>query len=108
MLENTIELAEVVRQLRAQLQLAMEAGTDEDLRFEVQDLELELQVAVTKSAGGGFEGGSEVKFRVFEAGASGKVEASIGSERVQRLKLRLRPTTGAQQATSGKVFLGGA
>lgn len=108
MLENTIELAEVVRNLREQLHLAMEAGTGQDLRFEVEDLELELQVAVTKSTGGELGGGSKVKFWVFEAAASGKAEVSIGSERVQRLKLRLRPTTETQQAASGKVFLGGA
>jgi hypothetical protein len=108
MLEDTIDLVEVVRHLRGQLQLAMQAGADEELRFEVEDLELELQVAVTRSADAEAGADAKMKFLVFEIGGGGKVTGSLGSERIQKLKLRLKPTTtrDEKRGTNG-VFLSG-
>jgi len=107
-MEHTIELAEVIQELRSELQRTMKEGEGEGLRFEVQDLELELQVAVTKSVTGGGEGSAKVKFWVFEAGTSGKAEASWGTERTQKLKLKLKPVSAEDvDETSGIVFLSG-
>lgn len=50
MAAKRIELSEAVQQLRGELEKAIEAGSDEALRFEVLELELEMQVAVTKEA----------------------------------------------------------
>lgn len=78
-----IALAAVVRALRSELEEAMAAGEGERLRFEAQDLEVELQVGVTRcdEAKGG------VRFWVLELGGG----ASRSSESVQKVTLKLRP-----------------
>jgi Trypsin-co-occurring domain 2 len=53
-----IELAEVIAELRRELQEAMNAGEGEQLRFELGPVELEATVAVEKSGGGGSRSGS--------------------------------------------------
>ena len=87
MANSTIPLAEVVQELRRQLQQATKAAEGEDLRFTVEDLELELQVVVTKdvSAKAGFS------FSVLLG--QGSAEASAGYEKslVQTVKIKLRP-----------------
>jgi len=105
MLEGTIDLVEVIRQLRGQLQAAMKAGGKEELRFQVEDLELELQVAITRSASAEGEAGGKLKFWVLEFGGSGKVGGSLGSERVQTLKLRLKPTRRGEDDEDDAIFL---
>ena len=87
-----IELAEAIGQLRSQLVQTIKEGEGEDLRFEVADLELELQVVVTKDAkvGGKLEAG--VKFWLFGGGtASAEGGLSQGSNQLQKIKLKLRP-----------------
>lgn len=106
-MENTIELAEVIQELRSELQRTMKAGEGEGLRFEVQDLELELQVGVTKSITGGGEGSAKVTFLVFEIGASGKAEGSWSTERTQKLKLKLKPIPAENVVDDNGVFLSG-
>ncbi|EGV30974.1 hypothetical protein ThidrDRAFT_2338 [Thiorhodococcus drewsii AZ1] len=78
-----IALSEMLRDLRAELVAARSEGEDSELRFEVADVELEIDIATTKEAGGG--GG--VKFWVYEAEAN--VKAS--DVRTHRLRLRLKP-----------------
>lgn len=78
-----VELAELIGQLRAELVSAMRAGKDEELRFEVGPVELELTVVVQREA----SAGAKVKFWVIEAGADAK--ASGGT--TQRIKLTLDP-----------------
>ena len=86
---SDIPLADVIRELRRELLTAMKAGEGESLRFEVQDLEVEMQVAVTKS--GEVSGGGGVKFWVLNADSS--VSGKYQSSRIQKLKLKLRPKT---------------
>jgi hypothetical protein len=78
-----IPLAEMLKDLRTELLTARSEGQNADLRFEVTDVELEVNIAATKEAGGG--GG--VKFWVYNAEA--KVRAS--DVRTHRLKLTLKP-----------------
>ena len=47
---SDIPLADVIRELRRELLTAMKAGEGQRLRFEVQDLEIEMQVVVTKAS----------------------------------------------------------
>jgi hypothetical protein len=88
-----IELAEVIGELRRELQQAMHAGEREPLRFELGPVELEATVAVEKGAGGG----AKVRFWVIELG--GDAKASQAS--TQRIKLALQPRLSA----SGKKAL---
>ena len=85
--ENTVQrigLAEMLTELRAQLLKARGEGADETLKFEIADVEIEVEIATTKEA----EGKGGVKFWVYNAEAG--VAASQGT--TQRLKLKLRPT----------------
>jgi Trypsin-co-occurring domain 2 len=78
-----IELAEVIGELRRDLQQAMQAGEGEPLRFELGPVELEATVAVEKGGGAG----GKVRFWVIELG--GDAKASRAS--TQRIKLALQP-----------------
>jgi hypothetical protein len=85
-----IELAEVIGELRRELQQAMNAGEGEPLRFELGPVELEATVAVEKGGGGG----AKVRFWVIELGG----DAKVGQTSTQRIKLALQP----QLAATGK------
>lgn len=82
-MEN-IELSEVLGQLRKELLTAQSKIQGSDLKFEVIDIEVELQVVTTKSGGGG------VKFIVEAAGNMSKAQT-------QKLKFKLRPKVGPRQ-----------
>lgn len=83
-----VELAELIGQLRTELTKAMHSGEDEELRFEVGPVELELTVAVQRDGAAG----AKVKFWVVELGAD--VKAAAGS--TQRIKLTLDPRRAGQ------------
>jgi len=78
-----VELAELIGQLRAELTTAMAEGGGEDLRFELGDVELELNVKVAKEV----KSGAKVRFWVVDAGVDGKVAADSGHV----IKLTLTP-----------------
>jgi hypothetical protein len=78
-----LELASVVRQLRAELGQAMREGKGERLRFELGPVELSLTVTVSREA----KPGAKIRFWVIEAGA----DATIAREAVQDIKLVLTP-----------------
>jgi hypothetical protein len=86
-----IGLAEVIRELRRELQEAMKASEREALRFALGPVELEATVAVEK--GGGAEG--KVRFWVIELGGDAKASTSS----TQRLKLVLQPRLADSDAT---------
>lgn len=88
-----IELANVVSQLRAELDRARAAAAGQDLRFELGPIELEVTVGL--EAVGGAE--AKVRFWVVEIGG----DAHATSSSTQRIKLTLHPTVtdGAQAAS---------
>ncbi|MFQ5628366.1 MAG: trypco2 family protein [bacterium] len=83
MATENIELASAIAQLRAQLEKAIEEGVGKQLRFQVQDIDLELKCTVKDdvNAGGG------VKFWVINAEA----KAGYSEESVQTVRLKLKP-----------------
>lgn len=92
-MSEKIELSEAIGELRAQLNRAIKEGKEEDLRFEVVDLELELQVVATRATkvSGNAEAG--VKFWLLGAGkVSGGGEMRDETAQLQKIKLKLRPT----------------
>lgn len=89
-----ILLSEVVKELRRELQETMAEGDGKSLRFEVEDLELEMQVVVTKEASTKGTAGGGIKFWVVDAKASGELAGKYTTSQVQRLKLSLKPKTG--------------
>jgi Trypsin-co-occurring domain 2 len=78
-----LELASVVRQLRTELNEAMDDGQGERLRFELGPVELSLTVTIGREA----TPGARIRFWVIEAGA----DAKISREAVQDIRLVLTP-----------------
>jgi Trypsin-co-occurring domain 2 len=91
-----IELAEVIGELRRELQQAMQTGEGEPLRFELGPVELEATVAVEKGGGGG----AKVRFWVLELGGDAKATQTS----TQRIKLALQPRL---TATGQKALIAG-
>jgi len=83
-----LALSEVIAQLRAELTEAMRVGEDEQLRFELGPVELELTVGVDKEA----KPGAKAKFWVLELGT----ETRFAATSTQRIKLTLDPRHAAQ------------
>jgi len=71
--------------VREELLEAQKQGEGKNLRFRVEDIEVELQVTTTQEAG--VEGG--VKFWVYNAKAEGK----LAKQSVQKVKFKLKPET---------------
>lgn len=91
-----VELASVIRQLRAELNNALADGEDERLRFELGPVQLSLTVTVSKEA----TPGAKVRFWVVEAGTNAK----LSREAVQDIKLVLTPVdTKASVGPDGKA-----
>ncbi|MGD0375723.1 MAG: trypco2 family protein [Streptosporangiaceae bacterium] len=91
-----IELAEVIRQLRGELDLARRAADGEELQFELGPVELEVTVGLQLEAGAG----AKVRFWVVELGG----DARTGSASTQRIKLTLQPTL---VGAAGRVYVSG-
>ena len=87
-MEN-IELSEMIGQLREELLKARGQSEGSDLRFQVEEIEIELQIVTTK----GGKGGGGVKFWVYNAEA----EVSAAHAKTQKLKLKLKPKMGPNQ-----------
>lgn len=91
-----VELASVVRQLRAELNEALADAEGERLRFELGPVEVSLTVTVSREA----VPGAKVRFWVVEAGA----DARVSREAVQEIKLVLTPVdTQAPAGPGGKA-----
>jgi hypothetical protein len=78
-------LAETISALRMQLTTAMSSGRAEDILFELGDVQIEFEVAVTKDASA--DGG--VRFWVISFGA----KAGVATEGTHRIALTLKPVT---------------
>ncbi|MER5383229.1 trypco2 family protein [Streptomyces sp. NPDC002688] len=87
-----VGLVEAIRSLRNELIDAMTEAKDEQIRFRVESVDLELNVAVEKKA----EAGGGVKFWVASIGGKG----SHSSTATHTLKLHLE----ARTSTGEEVF----
>ena len=99
-----IELADAIAQLRSELSRAIKAGKGKDLRFEVEDLELELQVVVTNENKGVGKVEAGLKFWLAgNAKASAEGSFSDGASQLQKIRLKLKPvgSDGQGQLLSG-------
>ena len=83
---GNIELSEMLGQLREELLKARGQSEDSELKFQVEDIEIELQIVTTKT--GGVKSG--VKFWVVNAEAN----ANASQAKTQKLKLKLKPKVG--------------
>jgi len=76
---SKIELSDIIVNLRKELLEAQKKGADEDLKFTVEDIEVELQVTTSK------KGDSGIKFWVVNMGGE------IASSAIHKIKLKLKP-----------------
>ncbi|MET9041725.1 trypco2 family protein [Streptomyces sp. NPDC004362] len=93
-----IELAEVIRELRSELDQAITHAAGQNLRFEVGPIELEVTVAISREA----SAGGKVKFWVVEADGQGRASSST----TQLIRLTLEPklvSTGRPPEVSGQA-----
>lgn len=88
-----IALAEMIEELRKELQAAVKAGEGQEIRFGLGEVTLEAQVEVTRE-GGGTAG---LKFWVAEVGTSG----TVTSARTHKIVLKLEP----RHRSGGKIDL---
>ena len=79
-----IALSELLVELRRELQEAQKAAAKEDLRFKVEDVELELQVGASAES----EGKAGAKFWVYNA----EVKGAIAKEATHTVRLKLAPS----------------
>lgn len=82
-MEDAVELADVIWQLRSELTRAAWGGENKDLRFKAEKVELELTVGVEKAR----DPNVKVKFWVFDAGTS----AQRKTMSTQTIRLTLNP-----------------
>jgi len=68
--QHAVGLAEMICSLRNELEKARKDAGDSKIKFEVEKVDLELQVNVEKTTGA--EGNAGVKFWVVNAGMKGK------------------------------------
>ncbi|MEO3765030.1 trypco2 family protein [Streptomyces sp. B8F3] len=95
-----IELAEVIRALRRELQDAIADPDAGPLRFRLGPVEVETTVAVTRSGGAG----GKVAFWVVEANADGRTETA----RTHRIAFTLDPTLVDPEGTAHAVMIADA
>lgn len=80
---TALELADVIKALRQELIKAQDEGTDKKIRFNVNNVEVELETVIEKAVDG--EGG--VKFWVLDINAKRKYATATK----QKIKLNLKP-----------------
>ena len=91
-----VELASVIRQLRAELNEALDDAEGARLRFELGPVQVSLTVTVGREAAPG----AKIRFWVVEAGS----DASFSREAVQQIQLMLTPVdTKAPAGPDGKA-----
>jgi hypothetical protein len=82
-----LELSEVMKALREEIRQAQWAAQGHDIKFNLNNIEVEFQTVVEKEGGG--EAGGKIKFWVLDidAKASGKYKKAV----TQKIKLSLTP-----------------
>ncbi|RDH84311.1 MAG: hypothetical protein DIZ78_12245 [endosymbiont of Escarpia spicata] len=80
---NNLELAQLIKSLRNELSLAQEEGKGEGIRFTVEDVELDLEIAVEEVV----DGGIAAKFYVLTSHYKAKKKDAVR----QKIKLKLKP-----------------
>ncbi len=95
---TTLELADVITGLRKELIKAQQEGDGESIRFNVNNVEVELETVVTKEA----DGKLGVKFLVVDANAGGKYQNASK----QKIKLSLEAVEIIENADGTKTTRG--
>jgi hypothetical protein len=95
-----IELNDVINQLRDELERSITTARGRVLRFELETVELEVEVGIERSG----EGNGKVRFWVAEVGA----QVAMSRSSTQRVKLALKPVVYAHGTRSTAYVAGEA
>jgi len=87
-LTQPVGLAEAIDNLRQEMTRAIEQGKDKELRFNVDQVELELEVELHRDIGAD----GKVSFKVFNSGIELGGQGSRSQGSANRLKVTLKPS----------------
>lgn len=89
-----IKLVDAIAQLRRELYKANKAAAGEELKLEIEAVDVEFEVEIGKQG----EAGAELDFNVVVA--EGKLQAGgdMSSKQTHRVRLHLKPTISGQPA----------
>ena len=90
---NNIALSELIVELRRELVDAQRQGAEEELKFRVEDIDIEVHVKASREG----NGKAGIKFWVCTAEAGGK----LASETLQKIRLTLKP----ESSSGGDVLV---
>lgn len=90
MIGYQIGVADFIQQLRSDLEAAMLEGRNKKLRFDVEELDVELQVTATVDAEASAKGGGGLKLCIFSGDASAEAKASFATSQIQTVRLKLK------------------
>jgi hypothetical protein len=98
MANDFVPIAEAIQGLRQELHEAMQEGEANELRFELNNIDLEFNAVVTREA----ESKVKVSFKLLGWGADGGAGAKIGDQSTQKIKLSLSPIRATAPGQPGK------
>lgn len=96
-----IPISDGIAALRDQLHMAIKDAPDDGVKFEIQTIDLEMQVVATTAGSGEVNGGVEWKLLGFKIG--GKASASYSYAGAHKVKLSLKPVIKNPDGTSSTV-----
>jgi len=86
------QLVEVISALRSDIEDAINEGEGKDIKFDVNEIEIDLQTQITKSGDVNINGGVEFKILGYELGkAGGEVKGQYSKEDSHTIRLKLKP-----------------
>ncbi len=89
-----LELSQLISSLRAELAKAQIEGVGKEIRFTVEDVELELEISAEEQA----EGGIAAKFYVITS----QFKANKKDAVTQKIRLKLKPHEKSMDRSTGK------
>jgi hypothetical protein len=88
---ETIPLRDAVRALRTEIMAAAENASDQSVKFELGQIELEFQVVATSEKSTDGKLGGKINFHIFSVDASVGGGGKHADERTQKIKFVLTP-----------------
>ena len=97
------QLVEVITALRSDLEMAVKEGEGKNIRFDLDEIEVELHTQITKSGDLAVNGGVEFKILGFEVGSAGlEGSGSYSKETTHTIHLKLKPKQWDKEAQAYK------
>jgi hypothetical protein len=91
-------LADAIQELRADISSAIERGKNEDFKFKLGTIELELTMIVTREG----EAGGKFAFKVLGVGAEANLGGKISDAVTHKVKVALTPEVPDQLIAADK------